>query len=163
MSDNLVVLAFEGSDSAASALISLESLHEEGKLVLKDAVVASMKEETVARLTQWQPKSAKYVARGGGIGLIAGLLLGGPIVGLIGGAAIGAMYRHLKDFGLDDAMVKEISDSLKPGSSALFLLVEAGSADVDQAVHAVRDFHGRVVRTSLSAEQEAALRAALED
>ncbi len=162
MPDNLVVLAFEGSDTAAQALQSLEAMHEEDKLVLKDAVVASMSENTVAQLTQWRSKTGKYVKGVAGVGLIAGLLLGGPIIGLVGGAAIGAMVRHLKDFGLDDDMVKEISEGLKPGSSALFLLVEAGSADVDQAVHSVRDLHGRVVKTSLSEEQDKALRTALE-
>lgn len=163
MPDNLVVLAFDGSDTAAQALVSLETMHEEHKLVLKDAVVASVGEETVAKLTQWRPKTAKYIKRGGGIGLIAGLLLGGPIVGLIAGAAVGVVYRHLKDFGLDDATVQQISEGLKANSSALFLLVEAGSADVDQAIETVRTFQGHIVKTSLSVEQDQALRAALEE
>ena len=162
MPNNFVVLAFDGIDTAAQALQSLEALHEEDKLVLKDAVVASMGENTVAQLTQWRSKTGKYVKGGAGVGLIAGLLLGGPIVGLVGGAASELWYRHLKDFGLDDDMVKEISESLKPGSSALFLLVEAGSADVDQAIQAVHDLHGRVLKTSLSEEQEKALRTSLE-
>ena len=58
MSDNLVVLAFDGADTATQALQSLEALVEEDKLVLKDAVVASMGENTVAQLTQWRSKTA---------------------------------------------------------------------------------------------------------
>jgi uncharacterized membrane protein len=53
--------------------------------------------------------------------LLAGLLVG-PLA-IAGGAAAGALYGKLVDKGLDDEWVKQMSEWLDAGRSALLLLV----------------------------------------
>ena len=52
--------------------------------------------------------------------------------------------------------VKEVSESMQPGSSAIFYLFRQD--DVNAAVAALRPYQGKVVHTTLSAEAEESLR-----
>jgi uncharacterized membrane protein len=65
------------------------------------------------------------------------------------------------DNGIDDDFIRSLGETLEPGSSALFVLVRR--ATLDKVLPEVRPFGGKVIRTSLSTEQEAHLRRALED
>jgi uncharacterized membrane protein len=66
---------------------------------------------------------------GGGAGvwgLLFGTQLGGPVGGLVVGAASaggGALYAKLVDNGVKDATVKELRQAVPPGRTALALLV----------------------------------------
>ncbi len=82
--------------------------------------------------------------------------LGGPI----GGAAVGAVIGSLRDRGIDDSFIRELSAQLQPDSSGIFLLVQ--SADTEQVLAELRPYKGRVIHTTISPEVEAVLRKALE-
>jgi uncharacterized membrane protein len=75
------------------------------------------------------------------------------------GAASGALVGTLTDYGIDDGMMRSLSQQLQPGTSALFVLVRRVTAD--KVLDEVRGFGGTVLQTSLSHEQEARLKEAL--
>lgn len=161
-SSNLVVLAFDGLETAGEVLRELESLEKAGELVLEDAVIAQRREGPVVDVTQAKVEPAvteKATTRGGAIGLVAGLLIGGPIIGLMGGLAIGHLLGKMKDSGMDNSFIDSVSEALAPNSSALFLLVR--EANAEKAVSLLKSYQGRVLRTSLDPEREEALRKAL--
>ena len=90
----------------------------------------SQSKENQVRVKQTRGKKGKYAAVGGGIGLLAGALLGGPIGLLaVGAASIGAITAAMKDFGIDDASIAAIKQSLQPNTSALLLLGHANDRD----------------------------------
>ena len=93
------------------------------------------------------------------MGLFIGFLVGGPIgamiVGGLGGAAIGSMA----DLGVDKTFVKEVSDALQPGTSALFLIFRGGKVAV--ALGALRPYKGEIYHTNLTPEMEDQLRRVL--
>jgi uncharacterized membrane protein len=60
---------------------------------------------------------------------------------------------------VDKEFQKQVQDMLKPGTSALFLVVE--NVTPDRAVDALSRFGGTVLKTSLSKEAEAELQAEL--
>jgi uncharacterized membrane protein len=64
----------------------------------------------------------------------------------------------LSDIGIDDGFIKEVGTAVEPGNSALFLLIRDVTPDkvLDELTH----FDAKVLRTSLSTEKEARLRAA---
>ena len=76
------------------------------------------------------------------------------------GAAAGAAAGALADIGIDDNFMKELGATLKPGSSALFVLVR--KVTPDKVLEAVRGIGGKVLKTSLSHDDEAKLQAALD-
>jgi uncharacterized membrane protein len=114
---------------------------------------------THVEIQQTHSVTGKYTVRGTGIGLLAGLLLGGPIGGLVGGAAIGAITGGLKDYGIDDKFINQISQWLKPNSSALFLLVKEAKAE--EVLERLRPFKAKVLTTTLTEEGERILKETL--
>lgn len=178
MAGQLVVVGFESAGGADTMLEIVNELQERNLLTITDAVLASRAPssnlEAVVNLatmslaaggqevqiTQTRSQKGKFALRGGGAGLLVGLLLGGPVGGLVAGAALGALTGGLRDFGVSDSFVRSVSDQLKPDSSVLFLLVEA--SEPDEVLAALRPFRGNVLHTTLSAEQEQKLKAALE-
>ena len=89
-------------------------------------------------------------------GMLFGLLFFVPFFGLAFGAVFGALTAKVTDIGIDDAFIKEVQEQIQPGTSALFLLM--ARAAMDQVEEALRPYHPRVLKTSLSAAQEARLR-----
>lgn len=159
MASNIVVLGFKDRYGAEGMLDNILQWQEEGLIELEDAVIAWSGPSGEVQIQQTHKQGGKFAARGGGVGLLAGLLLGGPIVGLVGGATIGAVTASLKDYGLDDKFVREVSQWVRPETSALFLLVNEAKADEIEAK--LRPHGALVLTSSLAPEQEKRLRAAL--
>ena len=96
---------------------------------------------------------------GGWWGLLFGLLFFVPVAGLAIGAGFGALFVHLGEKGIDKAFQEQVRDQVKPGTSALFMVIE--QATPDKAIAALEHYHGTVIKTSLSDEDTAKLQEAL--
>jgi uncharacterized membrane protein len=83
-----------------------------------------------------------------------------PLAGIALGAALGALVGRALDRGVSDTFVDEVKATLRPGRSALFLVVKSSNADATLA--ALRQFRGDVIQTTLDSEAEESLREALE-
>ena len=96
---------------------------------------------------------------------VVGAVIGGlvtfvfPPAGMAIGAALGAAVGVAMKTGVGDDFVDEVKSTLRPGRSALFLVVKRSDADAVMA--ALRPFRGEVIQTTLSTEAEEALREAL--
>ena len=150
---NVVALAFEGEETAKGMLNDILKLEEQGKIEVLDAVVASRGVGKNVNIKQTQSAKGKYAKRGTGIGFLAGLLLGGPILGAAGGAAVGAISGSMKDVGIDDNFIDQISAGLGQNSSAIFLMTQ--NADMDAIEKYLKPFKARVLSTTLDPEAEA--------
>lgn len=83
-----------------------------------------------------------------------------PLVGMAAGAGAGALSGKFSDIGIDDKFMKELSATFTPGTSALLVLVRKSTPD--KVLDALKDYKGKVLKTSLTADKEKALRAVLE-
>ncbi len=92
-------------------------------------------------------------------GFLFGLLFFIPVFGMAVGAGMGAIMGHLTKSTIDKQFKDQVRDMLKPGTSALFLMVE--KVTPDKAVEAMSKYGGTVLKTSLSKEDEQALQAEL--
>jgi uncharacterized membrane protein len=88
-----------------------------------------------------------------------GLLLFVPVLGMPIGASLGGLFGKLEQAGIDKTFQAEVRELLRPGSSALFLMLERESPG--RAIGTLRRHGGTVLETTLSAETAAKLQAAL--
>jgi uncharacterized membrane protein len=75
------------------------------------------------------------------------------------GAAAGAVSGALTDVGIDDKFMKDLAEAMHPGSSVLFILVRRGTPD--KVLEEIKGTGGKVLKTSLSHDDEAKLQEAL--
>jgi uncharacterized membrane protein len=160
----ILVLALDKPSRASELLLTLSNLAAEKKLRMHDAVIVAKDDEGRSRTVQTVDVTpAKGALAGSWWGVFAGLLLGGPalLVGVLGGAAAGALYGRLVDRGLDDGWVKDMAEWVPPGTSALLLLVDAGFDP--QVVTELHRFEGigHVAFTTLPPDTKAEIESAL--
>jgi uncharacterized membrane protein len=63
------------------------------------------------------------------------------------------------DYGINDEFIKTLGKTIPKGSSALFMLIKRSTPD--KVLPEIEPFKPRVLKTSLSKEQEDKLRSAL--
>ncbi len=161
MSD-LVVISFNDEHQADEVLLTLGRLQADHLIDLEDAAVVVRKQDGKIKIKQTQNLTVAGAVGGGFWGAFFGILFGGPLGFLVVGgttAAVGALMGKLRDIGVDDDFIKEVGDSLEPGSSAIFTLVI--SSTTDRVLESLQQYQGKVVRTSLSRDSEDALVQAL--
>jgi uncharacterized membrane protein len=100
---------------------------------------------------------------GGLVGLLFLNPLAGMVIGAGVGAGTGALAGRLSDYGIDDDFIRSLGGTIKPDTSALFLLVRKVTADKVLERLRAEGIRGEVLKTSLSNEQEGALRKALSE
>lgn len=161
MSD-LVVVAFPDPLRAEEVRLDLLRMQRDYLVDLDDAVVVHHTEDGKVKLRQLHNLTASGAIGGGFWGTLVGLLFLNPLFGLAVGSAAGAITGALSDAGINDKFMKELGESLQRGSSALCVLVRKVTAD--KVLDELKSIQGaKVLRTSLSHEDERKLREALGD
>jgi len=92
-------------------------------------------------------------------GLLFGLLFFVPVFGMAIGAGLGALFGKFEKIGVDKEFQEQVRAMLKPGTSALFLVLE--KVTPDKAMEGLGKFGGTVLKTSLSEDTEKELQAEL--
>ena len=162
-----VVVAFDDPAQADLILTRLSQLQKEYLVDLEDAVVAIKGPDGKVRLKQ----SIDLVGTGATVsglsgamwGSLIGLLFLNPLAGAALGGAIGAgsgaLAGSLSDYGINDDLIRNVAQTIQPNSSALFLLVR--KAQPEKVLAELEHVSGKIIRSSLSPEQEARLQQAL--
>jgi uncharacterized membrane protein len=91
-------------------------------------------------------------AWGGFWGLFFGLIFFVPVLGLAVGAGMGALMGKFAKSGIDKEFEAQVREMLKPGTSALFMVVE--KVTPDKAIAALSQYGGTVLKSSLPADTE---------
>jgi uncharacterized membrane protein len=95
------------------------------------------------------------------VGFLAGLALAAPLTGatigaLVGGAGSAAMAAET---GINDDFVREVEKLMRPGTSALFVLDDAG--DLEVILQAIQNLGGTVLKTNVDPERAKRIQSAL--
>lgn len=156
---NLVVIGFEDRFRAEEVRLALMRLQKQYLIDMEDAVVAVKDDEGEVKLHQIHNLTKAGALGGGFWGLLIGTMFLSPLFGMAAGAAAGAVSGALADVGINDGFMKDLAQTLKPDSSALFVLVR--KATPDKVLEELQGYGGKVLQTSLTREDEAILQAAL--
>ncbi len=156
----LLAIGYDKEETALAALAEAQSLSRD--LILETDAMAAIQRHPDGK---YQVTTNHGPTTGGGAtwgmfwGLLFGLLFFIPVFGMAVGAGLGALFGHLEKSAVDKQFQEEVREMVKPGTSALFLVIE--KATPDKAVAAMQKFGGTVLKTSLSEEATKNLQDAL--
>jgi uncharacterized membrane protein len=123
----LLVISFDDPLRAQEFLLAAARLQRNEDIKLHDAVIVTRDTDGTSHVRETTDLTPGQAGVGAGVwGLLLGTLFGGPIGGLVVGAASaggGALYAKLVDNGVKDATVADLRRAVPPGRTALALLV----------------------------------------
>jgi len=159
MSD-LIVLTFDNETEAGRVREALREVEHRGNVHLNDTAVIVKDAQGKVHVHNQVSSGTKWGAVGGAV-LGPLLMFMFPIAGIAVGAGLGALVGKLFGTGVDQKFVKDVSNGLTPGSSAIFFLVRDG--DAAQVRGALEPYKGTVYQTTVTTELEDQLKDALKD
>jgi uncharacterized membrane protein len=158
----LLAIGYPDQHTADQAMQTVQELQSE--LIIQAEQVAAVSRDLDGKYhvhtTSGGPSAGIGAWMGGFWGLLFGLLFFIPFAGLAIGAGFGALFGHFGERGIDKAFQEQVRDYVKPGTSALFMVIE--QATPDKAIAAMQQYGGTVFRTSLSDEDTKRLQDALQ-
>jgi uncharacterized membrane protein len=156
--NQLIVVSFKTDAEALEAMRRIREIEHAGQLDLEDtALVRRDADGKVHLRNEVSGTTEKASAIGALLGGILWFLF--PVVGIAIGAAAGALVGRSFETGVDPSFVRDVKNSLKPDTSALFLVVR--SASYDALVGALEPSKGELVQTTLDSDVEQQIREAL--
>ena len=155
----LVAIGYDDEFKADEVRLTLLKMQKDYLIDLADAVVAVKDPKGKVRLHQSVNLTAAGALGGGFWGTLIGLIFLNPLLGLAVGAGAGAVSGALTDVGINDKFMKDLAATMKTDSSVLFVLVR--KATPDKVLDEIKGTGGRILKTSLSHDDEAKLQAAL--
>ncbi len=159
----LVVFGFDEQLAASEMLTSLTRLSQEGTLLLQDAVFVTRTPKGKVHVQQTtDPSTGQAAVSGAFWGLLFGVLLFIPVIGMAIGAGTAALMAKLIDTGISDDFVKKLRESIEPGK--VYLAVLVSHVNPEKALEEMQRYAGMatvVTSSNLSPEGVVALEEAL--
>ncbi|MCC7165914.1 MAG: DUF1269 domain-containing protein [Anaerolineae bacterium] len=157
----IIVVAFEQPETAQQVASEFKTLERNGALRLSDARVVVKDGDGKIHIQDTAGHPVAWGALiGGALGGILFIMM--PFLGIFAGAAVGgAIAKSLNLDVVDKKFISDVSDALKPNTSAVFLQVD--DANKAAVIQALGSFKGTLIQTSLSPEIEEKLKKGLEE
>jgi uncharacterized membrane protein len=160
----LLVISFADALRAQEFLLAVAGLQKREEIQLHDAVIIARDADGRSHVRETTDVTPSQAGLGAGVwGLLLGTLFGGPIGGLVVGAASaggGALFAKLVDTGVKDETVEQLRNTVPPGRTAVALLVSHVSvADLQREL--ARFPNAELVETDMPGAAVAAVQNAL--
>src|SRR6478609_3179429 len=150
---DLIAIGYDDETTAGEAMRTAEDLAAD-LIIQPDQIAAIVRhKDGKFQVITNHHEVGGGAAWGGFWGLLFGLLFFVPVLGFAVG--VGAMMGKLAKAGIDKEFEERVRDMLRPGTSALFLVVE--NVTLDKAIAALSRHGGTVLKSSLSKETETLL------
>jgi len=150
----VVVATFSDETGAYDSLDELKSMEKAGAIELIDAAVVVRKADGKVHYEETADPSGKTWAKRGAVagGLVGLIFPPSIVVGAAVGGATGGLWGKVRDKGFKDDELKEIGESLSPGSSAILAI--AADKVVEQLIKGLEGYE-RLSRQVMSADASA--------
>lgn len=150
----LLALLFDDPYKADDVRALIHRLESDGLSEMDEAAVIVRKADGRTRVTQ----DLEIIAEGRPLGHVASLVasaLTGTAPFVLVGTAVGRVIGRLNVHGLTNRFVQGVGRELRPGTSALILLVRSNGPHRNQVVERLRAWQPRILESDLPPELEA--------
>jgi len=154
---DLLVVTFAKQGDARSAAADMRGLEKAGGTSIQDIeAIERHADGKIVHVDSKIDQTTKTGMVGGGLlGLMIGLVFF-PVLGVTLGAIAGGLIGKSMGDNIDKKLVQNVSDDLTPGTSALFVLLNAGSNAA--LLDVLKRYQFKLYQTSLDPEMEEQLR-----
>ncbi|MGW6566782.1 DUF1269 domain-containing protein [Streptomyces sp. NPDC054975] len=152
----LIVIGYDDSAAAKKAFKAVQELQNSHVVDLSGLAVVSVDEdgETHVDTPAKSDKVALSATAGALWGMVFGLLILTPAIGVVG-AAVGGLIGKLSQMGIDKDFRMKVDSLLTPGSAAVVIM--ASKVTEDKFAAAMQPYGGTLLKTSLAEQDEKAL------
>jgi uncharacterized membrane protein len=155
----LIAIAYPDTTTALAAMNEVHKLESDLVIQAHEVAVIICDKDGKYKTTTNHHSVGQGAAWGMFWGLLFGCLFFVPILGIAVGAGLGGLFAKIEKSGIDQEFINQIRGRLKPGTSALFMVIE--KATPDKALAALSIYGGTVIKSSLSKETEQNIQEAL--
>ncbi len=158
----IFVAAYATEQGAGAALKDFQAAQHAGAIELIDAAVIVHTADDKVKIEETaDPSGKKWAKRGAIAGGLVGLIFPPSLIvsAAVGGGA-GGLWGKIRDKGFADEDLKEIGNSLPPGSSAIIAVAE--DRMLEQLERGLAGYE-RIAKHAVSAEGAALIVAEVED
>ena len=149
---NLIAIGYPDETTAIRAEKEAQRLAKD-LIIQPDAIAAIVRtKDGKFKVTTSHHTAGEGASYGMLWGLLFGMLFFVPVFGMAVGAGLGALLGKVEKSGIDQEFQRRVRDLLRPGTSAVFIVVEHGTPN--QAVEALSKYGGTVLKSSLTREAE---------
>jgi uncharacterized membrane protein len=152
----MMVLGFENEMEADRFGLKLAELQKDMIIQLGDTAEVVRDEDGKPHV-----KSGNHLVGAGAMGgafwgMLFGLLFFMPFLGLAIGAGMGALFGKLGKTGINKEVLEQMGDAVPAGKAGWFLIINQMTED--KFLAAIEGTNATLVRSNLTAEQEAQLK-----
>lgn len=155
----MVVIGYPDEQTAELAMNEVLRLQADYMIQLDQIAVVQRGSDGKFKTNTPDSVAAQGTTWGAFWGLLFGMLFFVPFLGMLVGGAMGLLFGGMAKAGLDKEFLERVRDVVKPGTSALFLVIQ--KVTPDKVIDALKPYGGEVLRTSLSEDAEERLREAM--
>jgi uncharacterized membrane protein len=148
----LIVIGYDDHGTATAAYNEVLQLSKDFVVTLNGLALVTVDAEGKSHVETPQKIVGVSAASGALWGTLIGLLFFVPFAGLIVGGALGALFGKLGKSGINHEFREQVQAMLQPGSSAV--VVMASKITQDKFDEAMGKYGGKLLKTSLSEEDE---------
>ena len=152
----MMVLGFENEVEADRFGLKLAELQKDMIVQLSDAAEVIRDPDGKPHVKHGHSMVGVGAMGGAFWGMLFGLLFFVPFLGLAIGAGMGALFGKAGKTGIDRQVLEQMGDAVPPGKAGWFLIIEQMTED--KFLAAIQGTHAKLVRSNLSAEDEANLK-----
>ena len=128
---NVVMINVTSRDDGLRVLDRVEAATETGEINVEDVAMVYKTEKGKVKIQQTADATAgKGAVKGGGLGLLVGIIAAPLVPAVAVGAGIGALVGRARDRGISDDLIKQAGEAIETYGAVVFVLADQANSQV---------------------------------
>ena len=128
---NVVMINVTSRDDGVRVLDRLDAGTETGEINVEDVAMVYRTDKGKVKIQQTSDATAaKGAVKGGGLGLLVGIIAAPLVPAVAVGAGIGALVGRARDGGISDELIKQAGQAIENYGAVVFVLADQANSQV---------------------------------